>query len=209
MTTALALLISAMQLLTMVQNSPNVSEDFRVYANEVANQAIVVAKEEMVKAQATTTTVQVPATPTVINNYYTVPTPTADTPTGNTNVAELITSQPVELLVSTDSRVLGGGCGIANVSARVRYSDGTIKDGEGVSLSYEKGSTKMQKGYGFSFSPTKSQTLSFSYNNLSKDLALEVTQPNFPLSSLELQTDGTYIIKATGNLYNPVTHQCN
>jgi len=47
MNTIIALLISATQLLAIVQSTPNLPEDFKVYASEVANMAIVQAKDEI------------------------------------------------------------------------------------------------------------------------------------------------------------------
>lgn len=59
MTTALTLLMTAMQLLTMVANTPSLSTEFKNQAIQIANQAIVVAQDEIGKNQ-TATPVTVP-----------------------------------------------------------------------------------------------------------------------------------------------------
>ena len=56
MTTALTLLMTAMQLLTMVANTPNLSVEFKNNAIQIANQAIVVAQDEITKSN----TIQIP-----------------------------------------------------------------------------------------------------------------------------------------------------
>lgn len=56
MTTALTLLMTAMQLLTMVANTPNLSVEFKNNAIQIANQAIVVAQDEIAKSN----TIQIP-----------------------------------------------------------------------------------------------------------------------------------------------------
>lgn len=53
MTTALTLLITAMQLLTMVANTPNLSAEFKNMAIEIGNRAVQVAQEEIAKANET------------------------------------------------------------------------------------------------------------------------------------------------------------
>lgn len=54
MTTAITLLISAMQLLTLVQSSPTLPQSFRDNAISIANQAIVYAQTEIAKTQQVT-----------------------------------------------------------------------------------------------------------------------------------------------------------
>lgn len=61
MTIAINLLISAMTLLTMIQQNPNLPQSFKDSAISIANQAIVVAQDEIAKANQTV------ANPIVIN----------------------------------------------------------------------------------------------------------------------------------------------
>lgn len=68
MTIAINLLISAMTLLTMVQQNPNLPQSFKDSATGIANQAIVVAQDEIAKANQTATT------PIVINTVTPVQT---------------------------------------------------------------------------------------------------------------------------------------
>lgn len=53
MTIAINLLISAMTLLTMIQQNPNLPQSFKDSAVSIANQAIVVAQDEIAKANQT------------------------------------------------------------------------------------------------------------------------------------------------------------
>lgn len=51
--TALTLLITAMQLLTMVANTPSLPVEFKNHAIQIANQAVIVAQEEIAKQNIT------------------------------------------------------------------------------------------------------------------------------------------------------------
>lgn len=68
MTIAINLLISAMTLLTMIQQNPNLPQSFKDSAVGIANQAIVVAQDEIAKANQTATN------PVVINTVTPVQT---------------------------------------------------------------------------------------------------------------------------------------
>lgn len=98
MTTALTLLMTAMQLLTMVANTPNLSVEFKNNAIQIANQAIVVAQDEITKSN----TIQIPQiTPQVIQ--------TVTQPVQNTQVLQpstfgsIISSMEIEANI-TDER---------------------------------------------------------------------------------------------------------
>jgi hypothetical protein len=85
-TIALTLLVSAMQLLTLVANNPNIDAEFKANAINIANQAIVVAQEEITKANT-------PAEPlpTNIGNMTPEPTVSISEPTINKEIITELT----------------------------------------------------------------------------------------------------------------------
>lgn len=112
MTIAINLLISAMTLLTMIQQNPNLPQSFRDSAISIANQAITVAQDEIANQNKTATN------PVVINNV--TPVQTVQQPV----FSGIIPSMNKEISISANP--LGEFSGKYHYVIRVTYTENGI-----------------------------------------------------------------------------------
>lgn len=175
MSIALGLLISAMQLLTLVQANPNLPQSFRDEVEVIAKHAIVVAKEEIAKAQVPQPQVQ---TQVVVQEVAPV---TPSVPIGAPVVSQqVVVASPVSIWGTTGTvTVTGKNCETVGVEGRVRYSDGSVKMEEGIAVTFDDGSVvtlQPNKENIYKFYPQKSQTITVGKYGMTNSINIVVPE---------------------------------
>lgn len=106
----LMILLSAMQLLNLVQTTPNVTPEFKAYAITVAENAISYAQTELAQSSSTPVFIAPPQTPQ--------PSTVASVP---------VLPVPISIVgVQKEYRVYGAGCSRVRFQLHVSYDDGSF-----------------------------------------------------------------------------------